>query len=99
MEHRHRMTLERMREHLARADSELEPPAPPDPREEPERLPVQPERAEPAEPVNPQREEPERVKPQRVEPEKVEPQSSTGGPREEGTERRSWWREFFGFGE
>ena len=24
MEHRHRMTLERMREHLARADSELE---------------------------------------------------------------------------
>ena len=24
MEHRHRMTMERMREHLARADSELE---------------------------------------------------------------------------
>ena len=71
---------------------ELEPPAPPEPREEPEVPLVKPERVQPerAEPVDPRREEPERVRPERIEPERAEPRPVTGGP-QEGVQR-SWWR-------
>ena len=64
-----------------------------------ERIPRQLEPPEP--PTPPEKVEPEKVEPEKVEPEKVEPTPSEppGVPREEGTERRSWWREFFGFGE
>ncbi len=58
---------------LAEERSGEDPPASPEPREEPETYPIRPERAEPAEPVDPTRAEPERVSPERVEPGRVEP--------------------------
>jgi hypothetical protein len=92
---------------LAEERSGEEPPASPEPREEPEIHPVRPERAEPAEPGDPRREEPERVPPERAEPERVESQESPvtaadeqqgrgpipdAGGAQEPAQRRSWWR-------
>ncbi len=69
-------TAHEIHDRLAEERSGEEPPASPEPREEPDTSPVRPERAQPAVPVDPQREEPERVRPERVEPERVEPQES-----------------------
>jgi hypothetical protein len=103
-------TAHEIHDRLAEERSGEEPPASPEPREEPEIHPVRPERAEPAEPVGPQREEPERLRLERVEPERTEPRESpvtavdeqqgrgpipdAGGPHE-GTQR-PWWRRMFG---
>jgi hypothetical protein len=63
-----------------------------------------PTKLEPAEPADPGRSKPDRESPERPEPEKVEPErvdtekvdSASPEPREEPSERRSWWRRWFG---
>ena len=82
---------------------ELEPPAPPEPREEPERPLVRPERVQPerAEPVDPERVEPERVQPERAEPRESPvipgptrtPTDAGEGPQEPAG--RPWWQRMF----
>jgi DNA repair exonuclease SbcCD ATPase subunit len=63
-----------------------------------------PTKLEPAEQADAGRSEPDREPPERSEPEKVEPErvdtekvdSASPEPREEPSERRSWWRRWFG---
>jgi helix-turn-helix protein len=103
-------TAHEIHDRFAEERSGEEPPASPEPREEPETYPIRPERAEPAEPVDPRREEPERVEPKRVEPERAQPrespESAAGpGPTRTPTDagegpqtgsQRPWWRRVFG---